>query len=149
MKRLHLKSIILLLMAIFTGVTFFACNDDDEKKESIQTWTCGDNNSDFYVTMNLYEKTKKIHTIVTYTDTENPTLFGDNVWWKYEYTSDSTITITVLENLGADSNCLIGVSIPFCIDRVSDTEQDWTYFGLHPMYDTGNIIYYYNFKRKE
>lgn len=135
-------------MATLTGVTFLSCNDD-EKEESIQTWVCGDDNSDFNITIKLYEKEKKIYTTVAYTSAENPTLFGNDVWWKYENTSDSTITITVRENLGSDTNCLIGYSIPFLIEKVSEKDQNWTYFGIHPMYDVGNTVYYYNFKRKE
>ncbi|MBQ9313148.1 MAG: hypothetical protein IJ213_08920 [Bacteroidales bacterium] len=80
-KRIR-RILLLLFIAVFTGLSFVSCSDDEE--DNISTWICKVDDGTT-ITMKLYEKENKLYTTVD-RDSEC-LLFFDETWCEYERVS--------------------------------------------------------------
>ena len=89
MKRIK-TTLLLLFIAVFTGLTFVSCSEEEE--DNVSTWVCkvSDNVS---ITMKLYKKERKFYTEVKNDNFTKELCFFNDTWAVYEQVSRDTIKI--------------------------------------------------------
>ena len=137
-----IKNILLLLfIAIFTGLSFVSCSDDDD---DVSTWVCKVNDNTT-ITMKVYENENKFYT--TSFENDEHIFFENNTWCEYKYISKDVIGLTHIWNEDYSTN--IDDDTPhWRIEKKSNNTMVWHYLGVY-ITDKYKSIIDYEFKKIE
>ncbi|MBQ9313195.1 MAG: hypothetical protein IJ213_09170 [Bacteroidales bacterium] len=78
---------LLLFIAVFTGLTFVSCSEDEDDR--VSTWVSKVNGTRS-ITMKLYEKERKFYT-TTIGEDDYRICFMNDTWWEYKYLNKKEI----------------------------------------------------------
>ncbi|MBQ9312875.1 MAG: hypothetical protein IJ213_07515 [Bacteroidales bacterium] len=117
------KTLLLLFIAVFTGLTFVSCSDD----EDVSTWICKVDDGTT-ITMKWYEKEKKFHTTIS--GKNEYIYFMNDTWSEYKYISKNVIGVTHFYNNESSTN--IDDDTPhWRIEKKSNNTMIWHYLGVY------------------
>ncbi|MBQ9254051.1 MAG: hypothetical protein IJ180_04660 [Bacteroidales bacterium] len=119
------RILLLLFIAVFTGLSFVSCSDDEE--DNISTWICKVDDGTI-ITMKLYEKEKKFHTTIS--GKNEYIYFMNDTWSEYKYISKNVIGVTHFYNNESSTN--IDDDTPhWRIEKKSNNTMVWHYLGVY------------------
>ena len=119
------KTLLLLFIAVFTGLTFVSCSDEEE--DNVSTWVCKIDDSTT-ITMRWYEKEKKFYTTIS--GKNEYIYFMNDTWSEYKYISKNVIGVTHFYNNESSTN--IDDDTPhWRIEKKSNNTMIWHYLGVY------------------